>query len=46
MLALAKIDTGRAADGAVVEVALARGNARATVDVISVKDPQKLRPRA
>jgi len=46
LLALAKLDTGHAADGAVVEVALARGTARATVDLLSVKDPQKLRPRA
>src|SRR5579859_531393 len=46
VLALAKLDTGHAADGSVVEVALAEGTARATVDVLSVKDPQKLRPRA
>jgi len=46
LLALAKIDTGHAADGAAVEVALARGIARATIDVLSVKDPHKLRPRA
>ncbi len=46
LLALAKLDTGHAADGAAVEVALAQGTARATVDVLSVKDPQKLLPRA
>ncbi len=45
-LALAKLDTGYAADGTVVEVALNQGTARATVAVLSVKDPQKLRPRA
>lgn len=44
-LALAKIDTAYAADGTMVEVALPEGTARATVDVLSVKDPQKLRPR-
>jgi len=46
LLALAKLDTGHAADGAVVEVALADGTARAAIDVLSVKDPHKLRPRA
>lgn len=44
-LALAKLETGHAADGAVVAVALAQGTARATVDGLSVKDPHKLRPR-
>ena len=46
LLALAKLDTAHAADGTVLEVALGDATARATVDVLSVKDPQKLRPRS
>ncbi len=46
LLALAKIDTEHATDGAHVEVAVAAGTAAATVDVLSVKDPDKRRPRA
>jgi aminomethyltransferase len=46
LLALAKLETGHAVDGDPVEVALADGTATATVDVLSVKDPRKLRPRS
>lgn len=45
-IGLAILRTDAAADGAVVDVALGGGTVRATVDVASLYDPQKRRPRS
>jgi glycine cleavage system aminomethyltransferase T len=44
-IALARIETAHAEDGVVVEVALGDGTMSATVAPLSVKDPDKVRPR-
>jgi aminomethyltransferase len=46
LLALAKLDTAEATAGNRVQVAVGDGTVDATVDELSVKDPQKLRARA
>jgi glycine cleavage system aminomethyltransferase T len=44
-IALARLATEHAADGTSVEVALGEGTVAASVAPLSVKDPEKRRPR-
>ncbi len=46
VIGLAILDADASADGTKVDVAVADSTAPATVDVLSVYDPEKLRPRA
>jgi aminomethyltransferase len=46
VIGLAILDAGASADGTKVEVAVGEGTAAATVDVLSVYDPNRERPRA
>lgn len=46
VIGLAVLDANHSADGTHVEVALGEGTAPATVDVLSVYDPNKERPRS
>ena len=45
-IGLAMLETDASADGTIVEVPLGAGTVRATVDVLGIKDPNKLRPRS
>jgi aminomethyltransferase len=46
VIGIAKLHTDASEDGTVVDVALGEGTTTATVDVLSVYDPEKRRPRS